>query len=91
MSEPIRYAVFLFPQAIEMLGPAIKPYLRDAPMGQHIVCSTIDPSGAFFQMTVQGCDQHGNEIDAELMLPNACIKLVMSIHDDHVFGFGLKP
>jgi hypothetical protein len=88
MSEPIRYAVFLFPQAIETLGAVIKPYLNDAPMGQHIVCSAIDASGAFFQMTVPGRDQHGNEIDAELMLPNPCVKMVVSIHNDHVFGFG---
>src|SRR6185312_15577596 len=35
------YAVFLFPQAVESLGPAIKPYLREAPVGQHIVCAEI--------------------------------------------------
>jgi len=86
VSEP-RYAVFLFPQAIEMMGPVIKPYLSDAPMGQHVVCSAIDASGAFFQMTVPGHDQNGNAIDAELMLPSSCVKLVVSIHNDRVFGF----
>jgi len=89
MSEQIRYAVFLFPQAIETLGDVIKPYITDAPMGHHIVCSEIDASGAFFEMTVPGRDQQGNEIDAELMLPNQCIKMVVSLHNTQGFGFGV--
>ena len=90
MADDMRYAVFLFPQAIETLGEAIKPYVTEGSAGPHIVCSSVDASGAFFQMTVPGQDQHGNEIDAELMLPNPCIKMVVSIHNDHGFGFGGK-
>ena len=89
-TDPVNYAVFLFPQAIETLGEAIKPYITEGGAGPHIVCSTIDASGAFFQMTIPGQDQHGNAIDAELMLPNPCIKMVVSIHNDHDFGFGDK-
>jgi hypothetical protein len=88
MTNATRFAVFLFPQAIEVLGEAIKPYLTDSPMGQHVVCSAVDASGGFFQLTVPGCDQGGNEIAAELMVPNAMIKLVASMHDEHAFGFG---
>lgn len=89
-NESASYAVFLFPQAVETLGAVIKPYITDAPIGPHIVCSEIDASGAFFEMTVPGKDQHGNEIAAELMLPNQCVKLVVSIHNDQQFGFGEK-
>lgn len=88
MTHATRYAVFLFPQAIEALGAAIKPYLTDSPMGPQIVCSAVDASGGFFQLTVPGCDQAGNEIAAELMVPSAMIKLVASMHDEHAFGFG---
>jgi len=90
-TDQVSYAVFLFPQAIETLGEAIKPYITPGPAGQHIVCSEVDASGAFFQLTVPGQDQHGNEIDAELMLPNQCIKLIVSIHNDKGFGFSDKP
>ena len=58
-TEPSSYAVFLFPQAIEALGAVIKPYTTEAPVGPHIVCSEVDASGAFFQLTVPGQDQHG--------------------------------
>lgn len=88
--DTVSYAVFLFPQAIETLGEVIKPYLTEAAVGPHIVCSEVDASGAFFQLTVPGQDQHGNEIDAELMLPNQCIKLIVSIHNDRGFGFAYK-
>jgi len=91
MSESVRYAVFLFPQAVETLGAVIKPYLTEATVGPHIVCSEVDASGAFFQLTVPGQDQQGNDIDAELMLPNQCIKLIVSIHNDKGFGFSDKP
>jgi len=87
VNEPLRYAVFLFPQAIEALGAVIKPYLTDAETGPHIVCSEVDTAGAFFQLTVPGQDQHGRQIDAELMLPNQFIKLIVSIHNDRDFGF----
>lgn len=86
-TESTSYAVFLFPQAIETLGAVIHPYITDAPVGPHIVCSEIDTAGAFFQLTVPGQDQHGNEIDAELMLPSQFVKLIVSIHNDRGFGF----
>ena len=44
-TEPTSYAVFLFPQAIETLGAVIHPYVTDAPVGPHIVCSEVDTAG----------------------------------------------
>jgi len=32
------YAVFFFPQALEALGEAIKPYLTNQPEGPHVFC-----------------------------------------------------
>ncbi|MGH8123561.1 MAG: hypothetical protein ACREPT_12410 [Rudaea sp.] len=89
MNDATNFAVFLFPQAIETLGLAIKPYLSVIPGAEpHIVCSEVDTSGMFFQLTVQGCGHDGKAIDAELMLPNAFIKLIVSMHSEHPFGFG---
>lgn len=89
MTDTTRYAVFLFPQAIEALGAAIKPYLTEAAsVGPHIVCSEIDASGAFFELTVPGRDAEGKDVEAELMLPNAFVRLVVSMRNDLPFGFG---
>ena len=52
--ETPNYAVFLYPTAFEALGEPIKPYVREAPLGQHIVCMEIDASGPFFGMTLAG-------------------------------------
>jgi hypothetical protein len=87
MDDAQNYAVFLFPQALEVLGEVVKPYLSDGPVGLHIVCSSVDASGAFFQASVPGRDRDGNEIVAELMLPNAFVRFVVSLHNDHGFGF----
>jgi len=81
------YAVFLFPQAVESLGPAIKPYLREAPVGQHIVCAEIDASGALFEMTLIGQGPNGQPLELEIMVPSSMVKLVMSMHGEHEIGF----
>ena len=41
------YAVFFFPQALEALGDAVKPYLTGQAEGPHIFCKEIDTAGAF--------------------------------------------
>lgn len=91
MNDTTSFAVFLFPQAIETLGAVIRPYLTDVPaVGPHIVCSEIDPAGPFFTLTVQGRNSEGNEVEAELMVPHAFIRLVVSLRSDHDFGFGVR-
>jgi hypothetical protein len=87
MTDIASYAVFLFPQAQEALGEAIKPYLSDAPAGQHFVCASIDSSGPFFQMVLQGTNAEGQQSQLELMIPHAMVKLIMSLHNGHSFGF----
>ncbi len=87
MIDPVNYAVFLFPQALEALGDAIKPYLRDAPGGKHIVCSEVDASGVLFEMTLSGNGPQGEPLELEIMLPAAMVKLVISMHGEHEIGF----
>lgn len=91
MNDTTSFAVFLFPQAIDTLGTVIKPYLTDVPsVGPHIVCAAIDPAGPFFTLTVQGRNSEGDAVEAELMLPHSFIRLVVSLHSDHDFGFGVR-
>lgn len=87
MADITNYAVFLFPQAIEVLGEVIKPYLHDGPGGMHFVCSEIDASGALFELTLSGTGPQGQPIELEIMLPASMVKLVMSMHGEHDIGF----
>ena len=87
MADTENYAVFLFPQAQEALGDAIKPYLSSAPTGEHIVCAGIDSSGAFFQMTLRGTNASGQDVELELMIPHVMVRLIVSLRDGHPFGF----
>lgn len=87
MSDAPTYAVFLFPQAIEALGEPIKPYLTEGPGGLHILCAEIDSAGALFGMTLVGKDANGKDVELEIMLPQAMVKLVMSLHGEHGIGF----
>ena len=91
MNDTTGFAVFLFPQALDTIGAVIKPYLTDAPeVGAHIVCSNVDPAGPFFTLTVQGRNAEGKPIEAELMVPHAFVRLVVSLHSEHDFGFGVR-
>lgn len=90
MDDAQSYAVFLFPQALEALGSAIKPYLSEGVAGQHIVCAGVDVSGVYCEMTLQGTNANGQLVALEVMVPHPMVKLIMSLHDDHAFGFG-KP
>src|SRR5690606_40799394 len=56
------YAVFFFPQALEALGDAIKPYLQDSPAGPHLVCQEIDTGGALIEMTLEAVTTEGRSV-----------------------------
>jgi hypothetical protein len=87
MVDSPNYAVFLYPQALEALGEPVKPYVRDAPLGPHIVCAEIDASGPFFEMKLAGQGQTGQALELVLMIPSSMVKLVMSMHGEHEIGF----
>ena len=88
MNESNGYAVFFFPQALEALGDAIKPYLQDGPMGPHVICNEIDTGGALLEMTIQGVTTDGKTVMLELMVPGSMVRMVVSSQSDATFGFG---
>jgi hypothetical protein len=88
MNESNGYAVFFFPQALEALGDAIKPYLQDGPLGQHVLCNEIDTGGALLEMTIQGLTTDGKTVMLELMVPGSMVRMVVSSQSDATFGFG---
>jgi len=88
MNESNGYAVFFFPQALEVLDEAIKPYLQDGPAGAHVLCNEIDTGGALIEMTLRGRTADGKELALELMVPSSMVRMVVSTHSDGTFGFG---
>ena len=87
MNESEGYVVYFFPQALEALGEAIKPYLREGPGGEHVLCNEIDTAGALLEMTIQALDNAGRTIALELMVPQSMVKMVVSAHSEAGFGF----
>jgi hypothetical protein len=82
------YAVFFFPQAIEALGEAIKPYLQQTPAGApHVACDEVDTGGAFIEMTLRGRTTQGDEVTVELMVPSSMVLMIVSSQQDGSFGF----
>ena len=90
MNESSGYAVFFFPQAIEALGEAIKPYLQEGPMGPHVPCREVDTGGAFVELTLQGVDAQGRRLGLELMVPSNMVRIIVSAHNDSEFGFHVR-
>ena len=88
MSASDGYAVFFFPQALEVLGDAIKPYLTEQPGGPHVLCREVDTAGAMTEMTLLGQRADGTTAEIALMVPGNMIRMIVSAHSDGVFGFG---
>ena len=81
------YAVFFYPQALEALGDAIKPYLQDGPGGPHVACNEIDTAGGFVEMTMFGKTAEGRDVTLELMVPGSMVRMIVSSQQDGAFGF----
>lgn len=88
MSGTNGYAVFLFPQALEALGDAVKPYLQEGSGGPHVLCREIDTGGALIEMTLDGHTRDGQPVELELMLPASMVRMIVSARSDGAFGFG---
>lgn len=88
MNDTQGYAVFFFPQAIEALGEALRPYLLDGPAGPHVLCKEIDTGGAFTEMTLEGRTSDGRNLSLELMVPGSMVRMIVSAHGEGSFGFG---
>ncbi|MDG6348753.1 hypothetical protein QAA18_08400 [Luteimonas sp. 8-5] len=88
MNDSNGYAVFFFPQALEALGDAIKPYLQDSPAGPHVLCREIDTGGALIEMALQGVTADGRTVQLELMVPGSMVRMIVSSQSDGNFGFG---
>ena len=84
------YAVYLYEQAQEALGEAIKPYLLEAPTGTYIGCRAVDTAGMFVEMTLFTKDGRGDETETELMVPASMVRMIVSSHSDTAFGFAAR-
>ena len=82
------YAVFFFPQALEALGEAIKPYLQEGPAGQHVMCNGVDTGGSLIELSLDGTARDGTAVELELMVPSGMVRMIVSAHSDEMFGFG---
>ena len=87
MNDSSGYAVFFFPNALEALGEAIKPYLQDGPLGPHVPCREVDTSGAFIEMSLEGQTEQGQKVALDLMVPGSMVRMIVSAHGDNEFGF----
>ena len=81
------YAVFLYDQAIEVLGAAIKPLLEEGPGGLHIPCIEVDTSGAFVEMTLRSRPENAQDAEIEVMVPTGMVRMIASMRTSTAFGF----
>lgn len=88
MNDSNGYAVFFFPQALEALGEAVKPFLQDGPAGQYVACNAVDTGGTLIEMTLEGRSPDGKRVELELMVPSGMVRMIVSTHSDEMFGFG---
>jgi len=82
------YSVYLFPQAVEALGDAAKPFLKTGPGGQCIPCKEVDTGGALVELTLAQADPSGQPSEVELMIPTSMVRMIVSTRaEEGAFGF----
>lgn len=91
MNGTIGHAVFFFPQALEALGEAIKPYLITGSGDPHLLCRDLDTGGALAKIVLEGQSADGKPMELELLLPLSMIRLVISARGDGLVGFAPRP
>ena len=84
------YSVYLYEQAVEALGEAIKPYLQDGPGGPRILCREVDTAGAFVEMSLSAVDGAARGAEIELMVPMQMVRMIVSTHSEAAFGFSAR-
>jgi hypothetical protein len=87
MNESEGYVVFFFDNALEALGAAIKPYLREGPHGEHVLCKEVDTAGSLIELTIQAALEDGRPVSLELMVPQSMVKMIVSARSESGFGF----
>jgi hypothetical protein len=88
MSEHHTYCVFFHPQALDVLGEAVAPYLSEGPAGKFLLCREIDTGGNFCEIELIGTAADGKPLEVELMIPTGMIRLVISTSASETeFGF----
>ncbi len=84
------YAVYLFEQAVEALGDAVRPYLKDGASGPHVCCHAVDTAGAFVEMNLRSRTDGGEPAEIELMVPAQMVRMIVSMRVDETFGFTVR-
>ncbi len=88
MDDTRGYAVYFFPQALEALGDAIRPFLLEGQGGPHMLCREIDTGGALIEMALDGLSPDGMAVKLEIMVPSNMVRMIVSTHSGGAFGFG---
>ena len=89
MDDTTGYAVFFFPQALEALGEAIKPYLLERPGGDARAVPRDRHRRRLHRDDTRrpGRRRQGSS-SCELMVPSAMVRMIVSARSDEAFGFG---
>jgi len=82
------YGVLLFDDAAKQIENPLKPFLRkEDRIGYYFNCKAIDASGPLFHMTVESDKLLKDSVEAEIQIPYAFIKVVVSSSRKNPFGF----
>jgi hypothetical protein len=87
MASKQTYSVLLFAEAIEVLGDAIKPFLRTGQFGDFIPCQAVETHGPLCTLVVDTRSEGATDLTVELQLPYPMIKLIVGTEAEGHAGF----
>jgi hypothetical protein len=81
------FGVLFTEQGLSELGPVLKDYLSEGPMGRHLYCKEANPDRNYFHVVAESTNSDGTKIETEIYIPHRFIKAVIAGADRKHIGF----
>lgn len=81
------FGLLLTDEGLTELGPVLKDYWSEGPLGRYLYCKEANPDRNYFHITLGATKTDGSKIEAEIYIPHRFVKVVVSAADRKHIGF----
>jgi len=81
------FGMLLTDEGLTELGPILKDYWSEGPIGRYLYCKEANPDRNYFHIVAEGTNRDGTKFEAEIYIPHRFVKVVVSATDRKHIGF----
>lgn len=81
------FGVLFTEEGLNELGPALKDYLSEGPIGKYLYCKEANFDGNYFHVVAECSNSDGSKFEADIYIPHRFVKIVVAATDHKRIGF----